>query len=788
MLNTSAEPTSFLKVDIMRKYHKILLCWLAFWAVAPLAFAQTSAISGFVTDGSDGQALEGATVALYNPAETALLFGTATNSEGFYLISKVTPGRYVARISFVGYEPHQMTLELEEGNVATLSVTIAPDPEALDEVVVETERTSGVARIEAGRQRIRAPEIELIPAPDITGDLANYLTSLPGVVTTGDRGGQFFVRGGEPPQNLAMLDGMIIYQPFHVLGFYSLFPSEIIDKADFYAGGFGAKYVGRLSSVLDVSARPGNNRRFSGSVSVSPFTGSALLEGPLIPGVASFIVSGRQSLIDQSSEALYGQNLPFDFNDRFLKLHFTPGSRHRISFTGIRSTDEGELVEDVAAAEAQKVWWTNDGFSLSWLALSKNLPIATKLTYSRSGHQTRQGTPGLTQRMSEIKNSRLALDATFSEGSFFGARSTTIAGWDVVFGNTANELSGLFQNLEDSGRPVPSFGFYVEPEITTSGGWKLSPGLRFQAYNTRLVPVPEPRFRASLERGKHFFSGAISIHNQQIIGLSDRRDASNVFTVWTGIPSEGSIGSQADLEILRDRIGKSLHVLLGYRSNATEWFEYALEGFYKRYGNLFVSEWTAFPRLTTRLQTATGRSFGLEARIELRRSPFYAFITYGLSNTEYAADNSAIAILYGSDRLHYRPPHDRRHNVNALVSVTLSGFDISLRWQFGSGLPYTKPLAFDGFALIDDIRTVFEAENSRRVVYDRPYGDILPTYHRLDASVERTWKIRRAALTFQGSVINIYDRRNIFYLDIFTLRRSDQLPFLPSAGLKVAFE
>ena len=92
------------------------------------------------------------------------------------------------------------------------------------------------------------------------------------------------------------------------------------------------------------------------------------------------------------------------------------------------------------------------------------------------------------------------------------------------------------------------------------------------------------------------------------------------------------------------------------------------------------------------------------------------------------------------------------------------------------------------FALIDDIRTVFELENSRRVVYDRPYGDVLPTYHRLDASIEKTWTIRRASITLQGSAINLYDRRNIFYVDIFTLRRTDQLPFLPSVGLQVEFE
>ena len=767
-----------------------ILLWAVTITITPSILAQPSTLNGFVTDRSDGQILEGATVALYAPDnnEGAPLHGTVTNSEGLYLIGRIEPDTYELRISFVGYRLHSETITLSRSEVRTVSVALSTDPEALDEVLVETERSTGVARITAGRQRITPEEIELIPAPDITADLAGYLTTLPGIVTTGDRGGQFFVRGGEPPQNLTMLDGMIVYQPFHVLGFYSAFPAEIIEKVDFHAGGFGAKYVGRLSSVIDVSARPGNNRRFAGMASASPFTGALRLEGPIYPGVASFHVSARESFIDQTGNSLYDKELPFDFNDAFGKLHFTPGSRQRFSLTGFRTFDQGRLVEDIADDEPQDIQWTNNGFSISWLSLSRNLPIATKLTYSRSEHRMEQGLPGDTLRTSVIKNSRLALDATFSEGSFIGSRSTTIAGWDVTFGRTRNELGGLFQNLENSGTPVPSFGLYVEPEFVYPGGWRISPGIRMQSYNTRIVPFPEPRLRISYERGIHHFSGAVGLYRQQIIGLSDRRDPANVFIAWTGVPREGSIGNAQQDELLKDRIGRSLHVLFGYRASPQQWIEYAIEGFYKKNTNLFVAEWTAFPRLTTRLQHATGRSFGFEVRTELRREPFFAYATYGFSNTEYAADGNAVAILFGTERLHYRPPHDRRHNVNALASVSTHGFTLSMRWQFGSGLPYTRPLAFDGFALIDDIRSAYDLENSRRIVYDRPFGDELPTYHRLDVSIDKTWQTRWASITLQGSAINLYDRRNIFYVDIFTLRRTDQLPFLPSIGLKVAFD
>lgn len=113
---------------------------------------------------------------------------------------------------------------------------------------------------------------------------------------------------------------------------------------------------------------------------------------------------------------------------------------------------------------------------------------------------------------------------------------------------------------------------------------------------------------------------------------------------------------------------------------------------------------------------------------------------------------------------------------------------MSARWEFGSGLPFSRAIGFDGFVLIDDIVDVRTAPTSRRVIYERPYNGLLPTYHRLDLSVDRTFALGPVDLTLLGSIINVYDRRNLFYLDVFTLRRVDQLPFVPSFGIKVEFE
>lgn len=313
--------------------------------------------------------------------------------------------------------------------------------------------------------------------------------------------------------------------------------------------------------------------------------------------------------------------------------------------------------------------------------------------------------------------------------------------------------------------------------------------MRGQWYNVRFRPYLEPRLRLAWERGIHHFSGAVGMYQQQLIGLTDRRDAASVFMAWTGIPWERRIaGGLPGDEVLRGRIGRSYHALIGYRAAPPRWVELSVEGFYKRMTNLFVGEWTAFPQLDTRLQPATGRSAGFELRVELRRGPAYGYITYGLSSTVYAVDGDPIAVWYGAERLCYRPAHDRRHQLNALLSGKVFGFEASARWAFGSGLPFTRPLAFDGFALVDDIRRAEDLEHSRRVIYERSFDSVLPPFHRLDVSLKRTWHLREAALTLQASVINAYDRRNIFYVDLFTLKRQDQLPIVPTLGIKIAFE
>jgi hypothetical protein len=734
-----------------------------------------------VTDARDGQPLPGANVVVESLSDTTFRRGAAANRDGLYLIPRLPPGRYALQVSFIGYAPFADTLSLQPRETRSIHVRLTAREAALDEVVVESER-QGVADLTAGQQTIQPAEIERVPTPDVGGDLTTYLSTLPSVVTTADRGGQLFIRGGEPSQNLVLLDGMTLYQPFHLLGFYSAFPAEIINHTDLYAGGFGAEYGGRLSSVIDVSTRAGNNERVAGSATLSPFMSSAQLEGPILPGRISFLASGRQSVLERGIDRVLDQPLPFVFGDAFGKVHAVLGNSSRLSVSGLRTYDRGTLGPTGSdAPSAQQVRWRNWATGGRYLVVPRLLPVVADLHLSFSGLHTELGPPGAPTRISRVRTTRIAFDATFP-----GYRTTLKAGVLGNFVRLSNTLGSLYQNISASeSATLDHFALYLEPEVTLTPALRVRGGLRLQFFQSRFEPFVVPRLRVVWEGDGYQLSAAAGLYYQEVLGLNDRRDAANVFTVWTHIPKQ--LDERPD-DVRVGRTPRAVHGILGYEARLSSNVKVSVEGFYKDLSDIFIAEWTALPRFTTRLQPAVGRSFGGEMRLEAQYGPFYGYVGYGYSNTVYDAQQAELNLWYGTESLRFRPPHDRRHQLSALASATLAGVGVSVRWQFGSGQPYSRVAGFDGFALIDDVEDAVDTPGTRRVIYARPYDGILPPYHRLDVSVERSFRLTGSvALTAQMSVVNAYNRPNIFYLDTFTLQRANQLPLTPSVGLGVRY-
>lgn len=731
------------------------------------AAAQTSLVRGFITDSSTGLSLPGANVRLTDLE--GKVFGTASNTDGFYAVGGLDAGPYVFEVSFVGYKPAIDTLNVRLDWIESVSVALDPRTARVGEVVVDADR-EGAASITGGLQTIRPAEIERIPSPDVSGDLASYLSALPGFVTIGDQGGQFFIRGGEPWQNLVLLDGMIVYQPFHILGFFSAFPSEIISSADVYAGGYGAKYGGRISSVIDVSSRHGNRNRFAGSASLSSFLVSATAEGPVDRNHRfSFLASFRQSVIEEGASRLVDDSIPYNFNDFFGKLYgeLTPNSRVSLSY--LQTSDRGLSSEAIGLTPLAEVRWTNQAIGVRYIVLPGDAAVFADFAVSYSSLESELGPDANPIRSSNISRFNTSADMTFYGGAAdvrWGIFARTI--------KLESKLDGLFQNLESRKEFVTEVGIYVEPDFKPTRELTLSPSLRVHAFPSKRNTFIEPRFRAVWERRKHRISAAFGVYHQEVIGVTDRRDATSVFTAWAAVPD-------------RDSVPVSVHSIIGYGFQPSGALSLSAEVYYKWLSNLFIAEWTGFPRLTTRLQPADGRARGIDLRMEIKKQGLYGHLTYGLSWVNYEAQQASLQLWFGSNTFNFRPAHDRRHQINLLVGGRYSGLNLTARWQFGSGLPFSRAQGFDGLVLIDGVVDVFAEEGSRRVIFERPFNGQLPAYHRLDLSANYSFSVNAANVTMQASVLNVYDRKNIFSLDVFTQQRTDQLPVIPSLGIKVEF-
>ncbi len=728
--------------------------------------AQTATLRGFATSQVSGEALGGVHVLVKDSRED--IYGSATTGDGLYVLRGLLAGRVILQASFVGFATYRDTLRVEPGEVRTLNIVLVPTARQLGELTVEAGRDSRATDLVAGLETVRPQQIERVPGPDVTGDLAAYLTMLPGVVLVGDQGGQFYVRGGEPTQNLALLDGMLIYQPFHILSYYSAFPSGILRSADLYAGGFGARFGGRISSVIDAWSRNGNNRRYGSSVSASAFVIGAEVEGPVgRPGGYSMLASVRQSVVQQGAATLTGRDVPLEFSDIFLKLQ---GKTHRhglISVSGLRTYDRGRIGQATGRGTPEVVRWRNDALGARYLFLPGNLPVLAEFLVSYSYYDNAYGpseSPIRTSSTSQINVEANVTHYTSFSDFKWGLFARTLA--------LESELGGLFQDFALSREFVTEAGLYAAPEFRLSSRTSITPGLRIHNFPSKRHVYVEPRLRATWGRGPHQVNAAAGLFHQEITGVSDRRDAANTFTAWVAVP-DGDVP-------------QALHLVLGYQRPVARRVDIVLEAFYKRLSNLYVSQWTARPRLTTDLQRADGRAIGLDFRMEARAGQVYGFLNYGLAWVSYEARQSSFALWFGSDRYRYRPAHDRRHQVNLLAGTQFRGFQFNLSWQFGSGRPYNRAFGFDGFLLMDGSVNVFTEPGERRVIYERPFNGILPAYHRLDVSVERTIDFGSGRVAVQLSIINAYDRANIFFLDIFTLQQADQLPLIPSLGLKAS--
>ncbi len=731
-------------------------------------------VRGVVRDADSGGTLPGANVILTDSLGQAAA-AASTGEDGRYALRVAAPGRYIVRATFIGYAAHKRTLTVTTENT-THDIRLRAVAAFLDEVVIEM-AARNEENFSAGLTRVDAQDLRRVPTPDVTFDLAGYLQTRPGVVTTGDRGGGLFIRGGTPTQNLILLDGMPVFQPFHIVGFFSAFPADNIAWADVYAGGFPAQFGGRISSVVDITTRNGDTSEYQASASIAPFLSGVRLEIPMARERASLVVSLRESVIDIVSEDLLGEDLPFRFGDRFAKFHGHLNSTSSVSVTMLQTFDEGNL--DSSDSElSRRSTWKNDAYGARYRYIPPESAVMTEIMFYYSRLRSRFRATPEDLRTSDIDDLSMKFDFVYLLGLS-----------EIRFGmfGTANSFSfDTGRNNRANNGGMSSGGMFFQTRIALSDAVRIEPGVRMEAFSRGQGTSLSPRLRASWQVGgvgaRHRLSAAWGMYKQQLVGLTREQDISDVFTTWTPSPDS-------------DRVPGATHLILGWQGVAASWLEFSVETYRKWLSNI------AWPVTTSELNSlpaasrVEGTAEGVDVGVSIRTSRYGVDVGYSLARVEYRRDAQFSRNFFPTGLTEtirvgaatFNPPHDRRHQINATGRYETDGWALSARWQFGTGLPFTPLNGFFTSVPVSNPQSSTHLDEEGRTFISQ--GDLFtsrqPTYHRLDLTAERVLRRAAADITLQGGLINVYDRENLFEYSIFSGSRIDQLPLIPTFGVRI---
>ena len=278
--------------------------------------AQSADVYGIVTDSLTKQRIP-----FTNVSVVGTMRGTSANNIGFYLIPKLPPGTYEVAASSIGYIRSVRTVVIREGKSAEINFELSPVPVQTEEVLVTAPRKR--LELETKTTSVHVLERQDLKQVPVAGqqDLLQSLKILPGIVSTSDVSSRFYVRGGAGDQNLFMFDGIRIYYPFHALGIYSVFSPEVVDNVEVYTGAFPPGYGGKLSSVVNITARDGRADRFSGHATANFLSSEFELEGPAI-SKSTFLINGRKSISSQTFGTIVGQDVPLHLGPHAVANYF----------------------------------------------------------------------------------------------------------------------------------------------------------------------------------------------------------------------------------------------------------------------------------------------------------------------------------------------------------------------------------------------------------------------------------------------------------------------------------
>ena len=767
-----------------------------------LVFAQNNgSINGFLHDKETGEPLSYANVMLKDTP-----MGVASDVHGYFVIRGIPPGQYTLKISVMGYTPTEQQVRIQSNSEQRFDFEIAPQAIEGEVVQVTAERTRFKENVEISRTHISMKEIVSTPS-FIEADVFRTIQQLPSVTSQNDFSSALVVRGGSPDENLIMVDGAEIYNPYHLGGLFSTFNADAISDAEFLAGGYPAQYPGRLSSVLNITSREGNSKqgkifkntklgkywdisRVKGAVSL--LSSKALAEGPFYKG--AWILSGRRTYFDKIAE-IYNksknqdQNWTYYFWDNQFKIFSDIDAKNRIVFSTFNGRDVLRFnFEDENWDEKINFdWgWGNNSSSLKWRYIpnskflsefiltrsSFDFDVDLKLTEIDSAGHSNETSFGIINKIHDIS-------ATEKLTWFVSPQHTLITG--ATLKNLTMQFNFELDNINFFNiKQEPNvFSAFVQDKWKVNNLLSLQFGLRVSKYELHDRLYWDPRFGFKyLLTDKLSVKGSWGIFSQFLFTTNDENEILKVVDFWQPVPKH--------FDAMQNQ-----HFIVGLEQWFGSGFTGSIESYYKPYSNVITNNPDNDPAIDNdEFIAGKGHVWGVELLLKKTAGSFTGWIGYSYSEIErrfdYNGDGRFIKAHNEMSEI-YTPKYSKPHSFNLVASYQINPKNqLSLSWTVSSGQPYTPVIGkvYHGYGSLDEpyanIMNIYGEKNSSRY----------PTYSRGDISWIRNIRWFGINGKFNLQVMNFTNHYNVLlYLwdhekSPSRVRAVSMFPIIPSFGLE----
>ena len=683
----------------------------------------TSSINGFVRNDLNGEPISYANVFISNTS-----LGAATDRDGYFVISDIPSGTYEVNVSMIGYAVHKETIDLTNTSSMRIEVRMKEQVIKGSEILVTAERQKFERSIESSQISLDIREINSAPA-FIEPDVFRTLQMLPGVQTTSDFSSALYVRGSTPDQNLIMLDGIVVYNPYHLGGIFSTFNTDAIKEADFHAGGFPARHGGRMGAILNVINREGNTNKITGMANISLISSKGLLEGPLprwrgMKG--SWMISGRRTYFDSIVDALkipIGQKadgtdayfqFPYFFYDYQVKINLDINQDHRITYSRFygddvldyswderESIDNANVNRDTETGFNIKWPWGNrtNGIIWRWI-MSPEMVARTFISNSRYrfdfdlgfyNRDTYTYADSVTSIFTDINwrlydiindnsiETELAWKATDRHEMTAGFQLKSVGfdlGEEVNIATQDTSITFSPLTLDNKTREI---SFFIQDRWEFSEKFKFQLGIRGTHYNLHDEFYLDPRLGMKYHYSKNVaLKLNWGLYHQFLTTANNQDENLRLVELWLGIPEDKPAAI-------------SQHIIGGFEYMSQRNIFYRLEIYQKDFDNLLTlkqenqntMEGDDSDTPFNEFWDTQGNSWGVELLLKKSTGRLNGWVGYTYADTKYFTEPSGW----------HHPNFDRTHTINIVGNIELTEeLEISTALTQSSGNPYTKIL------------------------------------------------------------------------------------------------